>query len=374
MDQVLIHKSPLDDVHQRLGAKVMEAGGRLLPASYGDSAAEYEAVRGGGAGLIDFSSRGRVEVSGTEAAQFLNGLVTNDVKALAENSWMPATFPNVQGRLVAAVRVLKLAGDRFLFDTEAATHERVLKTLERFTLAGDFRVTDLTDELAQLSVQGAHSPEVLSATLGAEAARVESFQVFKTQWNDAPLHLIRATHTAEAGFDLFVNSADAPALWEALAQAGARPVGVDALETLRVEAGIARYGVDVDETNVVLEAPLDDAVSFTKGCYIGQEIIARIHWRGHVAKKLTGLSFDGQAEVKRGDKVSNSDGKEVGRVTSVAFSPRLNRTVALALIKYDYLAPGTSVLVRSDERELAAEVTELPFVRGSWDKEGASRE
>src|SRR2546426_9225194 len=106
-----------------------EAGGESsIPANYGDTGAEYAAVREGGAGLIDLSSRGRIEVAGTEAVQFLNGLITNDVKALAENAWMRAAFPNAQGRLVAEVRVLRLAGDRFIFDTEAVTHERVLKT------------------------------------------------------------------------------------------------------------------------------------------------------------------------------------------------------------------------------------------------------
>jgi folate-binding protein YgfZ len=372
MDQVVIHKSSLDEAHKRLGAEMREEHGRLLPASYGDAAKEYEAVREGGCGLIDFSSRGRIEVAGSEATQFLNGLITNDVKALAENAWMRAAFPNAQGRLVAEARVLKIANDRFLFDTESQTHERVLKTLERFTLAGDFRVTDLTAELMQLSLQGARSAQVLRATLGDAATRVEPERIFTTRWNDTALYLIRATHTAEKGFDLFVNSERAPALFDALTKAGARPVGFDALETLRIEAGIARYGVDVDETNVVLEAPLDDAVSFNKGCYIGQEIIARIHWRGHVAKKMTGLSFDGRVEIGSEDKVRIPDGKEIGRVTSATFSPKLNRTIALGLIKYDYLAPGTNVLVHSGERDLSAQVTELPFIRGSWFKEGTS--
>jgi folate-binding protein YgfZ len=372
MEQSVIHNSPLDETHKRLGAKMREESGRLLPVSYTDAAEEYKAVREGGAGLIDLSSRGRIEVAGTEAVQFLNGLITNDVKALAENAWMRAAFPNAQGRLVAEVRVLRLAGDRFIFDTEAVTHERVLKTLERFTLAGDFRVKDLTDEVAHLSLQGARSAQTLRATLGDDAAHVEPARVLTTRWNSTALHLIRATETAEKGFDLFVNSADAPSLWDALIAAGARAVGFDVLETLRIEAGLARYGVDVDETNVVLEAPLDDAVSFTKGCYIGQEIIARIHWRGHVAKKIAGLSFDEQVEVRSDDKVRASDGKEIGRITSAAFSPQLGRTVALALIKYDYLAPGTNVIVYSDEREIAARVTELPFVRGSWYKESAA--
>jgi folate-binding protein YgfZ len=373
-EQIEVHKSPLDETHQRLGAKMTDAGVRRLPASYGDNnvAAEYASVRGGSAGLIDLSSRGRIEVSGAEAVQFLNGLITNDVKALEAGAWMRAAFPNVQGRLIAEARILRLDGDRFLFDTEAATHERVLKTLERFTLAGDFRVKDLTDETALISVQGARAAEVIKATLNEEASQMERGRVHTTQWNDQSLHVIRATWTAEDGFDLLVNEADAVSLWDALTTRGARAFGFDAFDILRIEAGIPAYGVDMDETNVVLEATPDDAVSFTKGCYIGQEIIARIHWRGHVAKRLTGLTFDEPGEAQREDKIRAMDGKEIGRLTSVAFSPRLNRLVALGYVKYDYLAAETPVRVISNETELAARVVALPHVRGSWYEEQGS--
>jgi glycine cleavage system T protein len=370
-EQSTVHKSPLDETHERLGAKMKEQGEWRLPSSYGDTAAEYRAVREGGAGLIDLSSRGRIEVSGSEAVPFLNGLITNDVKALEEGAWMNAAFPNVQGRLIAEARVLRLAGDRFLFDTEAATRERVLKTLERFTLAGDFRVKDLTHETALISLQGARAGEIIKATLNEEAARVERRRVIDVQWSNQTLQIIRATHTAEDGFDLFINASSAASLWDALQSSGAQAVGFDALDILRIEAGSPRYGVDMDETNVVLEAVPEDAVSFTKGCYIGQEIIARIHWRGHVAKKLTGVSFDDQGDIKRDDKIKTTDGQVVGRLTSVTFSPHLNRLIALGYVKYDYLAPGTEVRVHSNDRELAARVAELPHVRGSWHTEAA---
>jgi glycine cleavage system T protein len=367
VEQITIRRSPLEETHKRLGALMMDVGEWRLPVSYGDTAAEYTLVRGGGAGLIDLSARGRIEVSGAEAVQFLNGLITNDVKALEKGAWMRAAFPNVQGRLIAEARILKLEDESFLFDTEAATHERVLKTLERFTLAGDFRVKDVTADVALISVQGASASEIITAALTSAApARVERGRVHSAEWNNQTLQVIRATWTAEDGFDLFINEAEAASLWDTLMSAGARVVGFDALDILRIEAGVANYGLDMDETNVVLEAAPDDAVSFTKGCYIGQEIIARIHWRGHVAKKLTGLSFEEQGETKRGDKIRTADGKEVGRLTSVTFSPVLNRLVALAYVKYDYLAPGTRVGVLSDETELAAQVVELPHVRGSW--------
>jgi folate-binding protein YgfZ len=374
--EAALRRSPLDEVHGRAGTVVREQDGCLVPASYGDARAEYEAVREGGAGLFDLSSRGRVEVSGGEAVQFLNGMLTNDVARLEEDAWMSAAFPNPQGRLVAAVRVFR-RGDAFLFDTEAATCERVLRSLERFTLAGDFRVRDLTRETAQLSVQGARAPEVVRSALGAGAAETARGRVNTAPFQSGGVTVVRATHTAEDGFDLFVSAGDAEALWGALVGAGARPAGFDALEVLRVEAGIARYGVDATEANVVTEV-LDEAeaVSYTKGCYVGQEIIARIHWRGHVAKKLTGLVVEDGAEMGAGGETeapagallrSPGEGREAGRVTSVVFSPRLKRRVALAVVKYDYLQPGTELKVLEGEREVcAARVSGLPLVRGSW--------
>src|SRR5215210_2287634 len=171
-------------------------------------AAEYEAVRGGGAGLFDLSARGRVEVSGGEAVVFLNGMLTNDVAKLEEGAWMHAALPNPQGRLLASVRVLH-DGERFLFDTEATTYPAVLKHLERFTLAGDFRVRDLTAETVLLSVQGARASEFVGAALNADAAATARGRVIRAPFGEGEVTVIRATHTAEDGFDLFVEAAHA---------------------------------------------------------------------------------------------------------------------------------------------------------------------
>lgn len=369
---VVVEASPrrtiLGDVHEESGAAMREREGFLVPANYGDARAEYEAVRGlGGAGAFDLSSRGRVEVSGGEAVQFLNGMLTNDVARINDGEWMHAAFPNPQGRLIASARVFRL-GSAYLFDTEAATYPVMLRALERFTMAGDFHVRDLTGETALLSVQGARAPEIVGEALGDEAARVERGRVSKISANGGEVMMARATHTAEDGFDLFADGGAARNLWDALRAARARACGFDALEILRVEAGVARYGVDADETNVVIEIVDEDAaVSYTKGCYVGQEIIARIHWRGHVAKKLAGLAFDADADVKAGARLRSEDGREAGRITSVAHSPRLERRVALGLVKYEHLRPGTKLNVFDGEDELcAASVVELPHVRGSW--------
>src|SRR6266496_33566 len=328
--------------------------------------AEYSAVRDGGAGMIDFSSRGRLLVSGSEAVTFLNGLITNDMKTLSVNSWMPAAFPNVQGRLLAAIRIIH-HDDGFLIDTEDATHDKVLKLLERYTLAGDFRVKDLTNETALLSIQGKQAEEIVRPVLGERAAKVERQKVVTAELeNGNDVTIIRATHTAEDGFDLFIEANDAEQLRKLLINASAQPVGPDVLETLRIEAGIPRYGIDMDESSVVTETNLDDAVSFTKGCYIGQEIIVRIRHRGHVAKKLTGLLLEGEVECENGARILSADRKEIGRVTSCTFSPQLKCPLALGYVKYDYLVPGTVVKIMSGEKEFAAAIAALPLVRGSW--------
>lgn len=307
--------------------------------------AEYAAVRDGGVGLIDLSARGRISVSGSEAVMFLNGLITNDLKALDENRWMPAAFPNVQGRLLAAVRVLRRAED-ILLDTEAATKEKVIKLIERFTLAGDFKVKDLTEETALISLQGGRAAEIVE-----EISR-------------EGITLVPATHTGEAGFDVIVDVERKDELWQSLVDAGATPVSEEVEEILRIEAGIARYGVDMDETNVVNETNLDEAISFTKGCYLGQEIIIRIKHRGHVAKKLTGLRFETDRPIAPGAVIRSGDEKEIGRVTSATFSPRLGTAVGLGYVRYEHLTPGTKVIVEG----VGAETAELPLVSGSWDK------
>ena len=373
VEQIVSYKLPLAETHARLGAQIMEWDAWQVPVSYGDRLFEYAAVREAGVGLIDLSSRGRFQVSGSEAVQFLNGLITNDMKTLEENRCMPAAFPNVQGRLIASVRVLRQPDDGtgrtpvpvFLIDTQPTTRQAVLKTIERFTLAGDFHVVDLTGQTAVLSLQGKRAADVIASVMGGAAQGIQAYGAAQIFWQQESLTVLRTTHTGEDGFDVFISTDQASALWDAFMTAGARPVGHEALEILRIEAGVPRYGIDMDETNVVTETGLDEAVSFTKGCYIGQEIIARIRYRGHVAKKLVGMIFDRPVKLENAVKIRSLDDKEIGRITSATLSPHLGCTIGLGYVKYDYLAPNTEVRVTSSHGDLHARVAELPFVRGS---------
>jgi len=231
-------------------------------------------------------------------------------------------------------------------------------------MAGDFRVTDVTTETEMFSVQGRDALTLGQRVFGGAFSDLPRDGAAETKLDGIPVTLIRASHTAEDGFDIIVDATHGKQISQAFLDAGAVLVGSETFETLRIEAGIGRFNQDMDETNVVTEANLDDAVSFTKGCYIGQEIIARIKYRGHVAKKLTGIVANSSEPIAAGSTITTLEGKDIGRVTSATFSPVLDRTVALAYVRHEHLAAGTTVVI--GESKLSGKVTELPFVRGSW--------
>ncbi len=293
-----------------------------------DFTKEYETVRGGGIGFYE-QKRGLIEVSGKEAVMFLNGLITNDVAKLEDDSQIRAAFPNAQGRLLATVRVLK-SGDKFLFETEAETYEKVLKNLQRFTLAGDFFVEDLTN-------------------------KYKSFEISDSKFQTSNPDFIE--FQTDFGKTVFVPNEKAEDFLKELKVKNAVEISDELREVLRVENGEPKYAVDMDETTIVPEIGVENLISYNKGCYIGQEIIARIHFRGHVAKQLTGLILEEKAESNA--ELKSVEGKNAGKITSVAFSLKLNKFIALALVRYDFLAEDTQLKIG----ETTAKVKNLPFVR-----------
>ena len=292
----------------------------------------YNHVRDGGLGFYE-QKRGLIAVWGKEAVQFLNGLITNDVAKLEDDAQMLAAFPNAQGRLLAIVRVMR-KGEKFFFETEEATHEKVFQNLFRFTFAGDFFVEDLSDQYRSFLIFGSQLIADSSESL-----------VFDDR--GSKLYFVPVSEN-------FLGK---------LADANAVEITDELHEVLRIENGIPKDGVDMDETTIVPELGLEGLISYNKGCYIGQEIIARIHFRGHVAKQLTGLvlsvppaSADG---LTPGTELKTVDGKNAGRITSVTYSPKLAKTIALAYVRYDHLAEGTELKAA----DATATVMDLPFIR-----------
>ncbi len=291
---------------------------------------EYNAIRGGKVGFYQ-QKRGLIAVWGKEAVQFLDGLISNDMKTLEDGAQIHAAFPNAQGRLLAVVRVLR-QGDRFLFETEEATREKVFQNLFRFTFAGDFFVEDLS----------------------------EIYRYFEVFQSDPPAIAGGLTFASKSPWGVLAPLAEAEQFVQTHKANGAVEIPDDLYETLRIENGIPLYGIDMDETTIVPELGLDGLISYNKGCYIGQEIIARIHFRGHVAKRLTGLMSEPGAIATGflpGAELTTEDGKNAGRITSVAFSPKLDRSIALAYVRYDHLAEGTLLKTTSGTHR----VTSLPI-------------
>ena len=302
----------------------------------------YDLVREGRAGFHE-ESRGLIAVSGSEAVPFLDGMLTNDIKALMDGDQMLAAFPNAQGRLLAVVRVLRHA-DRYLLETEEATREKLFQNLFRFTFAGEFFVEDLSGSHSYFEIFGP----------GEDVYNPHAAE----RWDDS------YAYELPYGAAYFVPTDNATNFRSFLADENAcLPIANDLYETLRIEAGVPRFGVDMDETTIVPELGLDGLISYNKGCYIGQEIIARIHFRGHVAKRLTGVVISerlpGAGDLSRGGELTGPEGKPAGKVTSVTRSPKLDSTVALAFVRYDYLTEGTELSLDGTPTIVAA----LPFVK-----------
>jgi folate-binding protein YgfZ len=331
-----------------------------------DVRAEYDAIRHGIA-IIDFSSAGKLQLSGKNAVQFLNGMVSNDVKALGTGDGMLAAFPNLQGKLVALCRIYN-TGDYLLIELEASNREKILKNLSRFVAAGEFFVTDVSDRYGLISLQGPRSVELIeSLTTQTIPDQVQS-KIWEKQISQSTVLVAVHNRCGETGFDLFIPAEAVPFVRETILSRGrefgpVEAVGEQTYEIARIEAGIPRDGIDAGEDYIILESELNDAVSYTKGCYLGQEVIARIHWRGQPAKRLRGLLVDADQAPQRGTMLFAADGKKVGEITSSTYSIGLDRLIALAYVHRYYLNPGTEFALKEDDREVGrAQLAELPFI------------
>lgn len=336
------------------------------PADYGDVRAEYEALRQG-VGVLDLSAAGKLELSGKNAVQFLNGLVSNDVKTLAPGDGVLAAFPTLQGKLAALCRIYNV-GAHLLLELDAINREKVFKNLSRFVPAGEFFINDVSERRALFALQGPRAAEVLAALTTQPSAGIAQYRISERKIGAATVLVTAHERCGEAGFDLFVPADSAAPVWEQLLAQGARAIGQTAFEIRRIEAGVPREGVDAGEDYILLESELHEAVSYTKGCYLGQEVIARIHWRGQPAKRLRGLLLETAELPPAGAELHAVDGqlanRRVGEITSSAPSLALDQFIALGYVHRYYLNPGAEFIIRQDAAALGrARLAELPFVK-----------
>jgi glycine cleavage system T protein len=345
----------------RMGAQWIRRADRDIPAHYGDPASEHRAVREA-AGLADRSFRGKLRLLGKDRVEFLNGMVTNDVMHLAPGRGCYAALTTAKAKMLSDARIYCLE-DSLLLDIEPEAVEKVKKHLDFYIISSDVTIEDLTESWGMLSLFGPESPGILSKAVSVSGLPPAELDFIKTRIETADLLIARNEMTGEDGFDIFAPKEVLAPMFRKLTDAGARPIGQQAVETLRVEAGIPRYGVDMDESHFPMEAGLTErAVSETKGCYIGQETIARALAQGHMNRFLAGLAIEGTAVPERGSEIRAGD-RAVGSVTSAVFSPTLGRVIAIGIIHRDFSKPGTAVSVRSGGNPLTATVTKLPFYK-----------
>lgn len=353
--------------HERWGARFGEVRGAEVVLTYGDSRAEHFALHTTVA-LLDLGFRGRLCVLGRDRERFLNGQTTNDVKALASGQGCYTTFVTAHGRMEADANVYRLV-DEYLLDTEPGSAAGLRQRFEHHLVADEVQLADVAPHFGLLSVQGPRSHAVwacleLRADLPATPYGVRCI----THPEHGDLYCVNHPRLGPPGWDLFAPIAALPAIAERLGEgvrsAGGRLAGWDALETGRIEAGLPRFGADLDETVRPPEAGLESrAISYRKGCYVGQEVIARLRTYGNLAKRLCGLRLaDGLTALPvKGDPLLR-DGREVGHVTSAAYSPRLEAPLALGYVRREPPAPGTELILRSAGGESVAHIAPLPFV------------
>jgi folate-binding protein YgfZ len=327
-----------------------------------DSGREYEAARRRSA-FIDRSSRGRIVVTGADRASYLQGLLTNDVMALKAGEGCYAAYLTAQGRMIADLYVYEL-GDVLLLAMSGDVKETVLAKLDQFIFGEDVQLGDVTGTFAQIAIVGPEASRVVATVVpaapGVELARLPEHGSTRVPWNGRPVIITRVTDTGVPGYDVYVDRSCADAFKAALASAGAVAADGPTADALRIESGVPLFGVDMDQETIPLEAGIEGrAISFTKGCYVGQEVVIRVLHRGQgrVARKLVGLAFGGDSVPAPGAGIRAND-REIGAITSSAWSPALGRPIALAYVHRDFLEPGTMVMVEGRP----AEVNALPFV------------
>ncbi|OGL16941.1 MAG: hypothetical protein A3K12_15840 [Candidatus Rokubacteria bacterium RIFCSPLOWO2_12_FULL_71_19] len=335
-----------------------ESCGWLLPAHYGDPALEYRALREG-AGLADRSLMGKAVVTGRDRAAFLHGMLSNDIKGLTHGQGCPAAFLDAHGKVTSLLSVYALE-DRLLLELPPGSTEKTLQAIDHFLISEKACLEPADEAFSVLSLQGPGAGALLERLAG-RALDLAPYAHAEVTLGETAARVIHRAEGARAGFQCWAAAPDGATLWEALVSAGGRPVGVEAWEVLRVEAGIPLYGHDVDETVILPETRLEHLVSYTKGCYIGQEVVARVKYRGHVNRALAGLILEGDRVPPHGVRVL-ADGTEVGRVTSAVLSLALGVPIALGYVRREHLEPGTALVVEDAEAQLPARVAALPFV------------
>lgn len=337
--------------------------GSNTPASYGDARAEYAALRKG-AVAFNMSTLGKLRITGGDRIAYLQGQLSQDILPLHQpGRGAYACLLKPTGQMLSDM-VLFSTGDAIFALTPPPTRRTVQERLEQFVITEQVEIEDLSESHVLWHVAGPLSAVRLEPFGVAEALPL--WQSRELTWQGCPLYVARTDRCGEQGYDLLAPAESASDIRQALLEAGVQPAGVEAFNVRRVEAGIPLFGMDMDESTIPLEAGLGErAISFTKGCYTGQEVIHRIFSRGHTNRSLIGLRLLAEALPPYRASISAGDRQDAGWVTSAVRSLSLDAVITLGYLRNEYTALGTTVVVQHEPSPVEARVVPLPFVEPS---------
>lgn len=350
--------SPFRSVLPSAGAVLETIGGVETAVSFGAADDEARAVRST-VGMADTSFFDRVEIAGKDRVRFLHGQCTNDIKSLRPGEGCRAALLSPKGKMAADLSIVCEA-DRLVATVEGGRGQALIDRLQRYIVMDDVTVRDVSAATAPLLLAGPEARRMIVQAGGDDPSLLPVFHARTTTVFGLAVQIVADLWTGEQGYELRAPADHAAALWSGFAALGVRPFGASAFDLLRIEAGWARFGVDADEESLPNEALLDHAISYSKGCYTGQEVVARLKTYGQVAKHMAG--FFATAVPIPGSRVVDAEGLEVGRVTSAAVSPTLARPVVLAMIRREALKRESPLFAASAGRTIPLEKTDLPFV------------
>jgi folate-binding protein YgfZ len=349
-------QTPLRALHESAGATPGEYFGCELPARFTNSREEYLYARNTAA-VADKNYRAFFNFVGPDRARYLNAILTNNIRDVQPGQGVPSLLLNPQGHIMAELEVYGLA-DGMLVVTYAMIRERTAATLDKFIIMDDVVMEDVTEQFGVVSIEGPSSSKIVSSLGGPSLELLSELSHVETQIAGVSCRIVRRSPGGIPAAEFIASRESLPKLWQALVDSaranGGGPIGYDALSALRLEAGIPWFGYDFDETTIPHEAGLENShISYTKGCYTGQEIVERVRSRGHVNRKRVGVLFSGET-IPAGKTPVLAGGAEVGFVTRAAFSYALERPIGMAYVRREHNSVGSRLTWIGGEAEVIA--------------------
>jgi folate-binding protein YgfZ len=343
--ETVVASSPLTEVQRSIGAHHGVWFGARLPDDFGDWRREYGFLRESVA-LLDKNYRAYLEFTGPDRVRYLNAILTNNVKDLLPNHGVVSLFLSPQGRIQAEIETYTLAESLFCVSF-AMIRQRLIADLDKYIIMDDVTLTDRTDDFGTLALEGPKAAEITKKLTGIDLLTLDELEFREASVGDIPVRVFRRSPGEVLSAEFVVQRSRLAALWEVLEaaarDAGGGPVGYAALNALRLEQGIPWFSYDFSEKQIPHEAGLQDShISYTKGCYTGQEIVERVRSRGQVNRVRVLLQFDAK-EIPAAGTPLLSEGKEFGFVTRAAFSPRRNAPIGMGYARREKSAPGSEL-------------------------------